>query len=269
LDEPNKWNWRCSMVFQAQGRVMAILVAMAVGYALAGCGKDEPLASAASKQDIPSPAPRSTPVSHGANEADSAGRTFLKHRGLAVEYSYGEGVMGAIGIPSSASYLHGPAKTVAATATGGELIDEEGERRIRVKLTLKAAAGKPETLVVQFKPSGMGAFVRKVVLDDAWESKYIFEGQLASMGMGLPRVETFERKTGKKVAETKDLRVTENGCFSGDEVCLDGEKEIYRSSFVRHALTGLLVSEKRISGKLPRDYHHYDLVLNKWPDGTR
>jgi len=196
-------------------------------------------------------------------------RTFIRSTAVSIKYEYGDGTMRAAGIATGATFERKQDNKAVATAEGAELVDEDGERLIKVALKLKPEAEAVSTLVAWFKP-GAGlrdAAVRKVAVDGRWESRYHYDGEHKEFG--IPRVVTHDLKTGKKVAETRDIKVLGGGLFSGEEVGFNGDKEVFRSSFVRHAGTGLLVREDAQSGQLPTDYHHYEFVLTGWPAGRR
>ena len=202
-------------------------------------------------------------------EQPAKSREFIRATGIMTKYNYSGGTLGAVGIPAGAEFLLGDRKTVVANAEGAELIDEDNERRIRVKMNFTPGNKHVATVVAQFRPTGMGAKVRKTVVNDQWESRYIYEGQHAALFFSMPRIETYDLKNGKKVSETKNIEILGDGLFSGEEFCYDQNKVIFHSYFVRHAGTGLLVEEKVKKGRLPRDYHHYELLLMGWPDGSR
>lgn len=204
-----------------------------------------------------------------AQEPPAASREFIRATIIGTKFDYTGDVLSAVGIPSGAKFVPEDKSTVVASAEGTEMIDEDGERRIKVKIKLTPRGKIIATITAQFKPTGMGAKIRKAIINDAWESRYIYEGDHAALFLSLPRIETYDLKSGKKVAETRNIKILGNGLFSGEELCYQGDKVVFHSSFVRHAGTGLLVEEKVNKGKLPRDYHHYELVMMDWPDGSR
>jgi hypothetical protein len=184
-----------------------------------------------------------------------------------------------------------------ARAHAVELCDEEGERRLKVAFDLPSEGNRSPSIVARFRFTGQGAQIRKTTLDQRWETRYIFQNEDADLRLGIPRVETYDLTTGKKVSETKNIRLVSlvagrpkgsvssevakdfsrrvmsqtwaerSWGFLGDEFCYEGGKEVFVSSFVRDVATGLLVSESVKRGELPRDYHHYELVVISWPDG--
>lgn len=200
----------------------------------------------------------------------AAGRTFITDTGLVTTYEYDDPGLGGLGIPTGGRFLLGDEKTVVGVVRGEKaldkvLIDEDGERRIRMTVLLTPGTTTVGTVVARYTPTGHGAKVRKATLDGRWESDYLYDPG-RRLG-GVPRVETRDATSQKKVAETRDVKLTGDGRFSGEEVCYDEAGQVvFRSTFVRHVGTGLLVSETVLEGELPRDYHHYELVLQGWPD---
>jgi hypothetical protein len=215
---------------------------------------------------------------------------------ISVTYSYG-GDVGRHGIASEAKFRTVENGESFAVAHGAELCDEDRERRLRATFDLPCDGNQRCSIVARFRFTGQGAQIRKATLDQRWETRYIFQNEDADLRLGIPRVETYDLTTGKKVAETRNIKLVALGGgkpedavssklakdfsrrvisqtwserrwgFSGEECCYEGGKLVFLSSFVRDLATGLMVSEIVNKGSLPRDYHHYELVVISWPDG--
>ena len=215
---------------------------------------------------------------------------------ISVAYKY-SGEVAHHDIASDAEFRTGVKPDPFARAHADGLCDEDGERRLKVTFDLLGEGERSCTVVARFRFTGQGAQIRKATLDQWWETRYIFHNEDADLRLGIPRVETYDLITGKKVSETKNIRLVSlvggkpEGMvssevakdfsrrvmsqtwderpwgFSGDEFCYENGKVVFASSFVRDVATGLLVSEEVKKGELPRDYHHYELVVISWPDG--
>ena len=216
---------------------------------------------------------------------------------ISVEYSY-SGKDAIYGIATEARFKTNRSSIPFATARAVGICDEVGERRYKVIFKLPGKGNQTDFLVARFRFTGQGAQIRKVTLSNRWETHYIFPIEKGDLRLGIPRVETYDLATGKKVAETKNIRVvplinnaTERAvssqivkdfrgfvisqtwknrtwAFSGEEHCYENDRLVFVSTFIRDLATGLLIKETIKKGKLPRDYHHYELVVISWPDGS-
>lgn len=246
----------------------------------------------------PSPAGNKQNTDKSNNSQNSVFRTLdaslASAASISVIYSY-SGMDGKYGIASEAEFHTGNHPDPFAHAYGAGMCDEDGERRYKVKFNLPGEGNKVVSLVARFRFTGQGAQIRKATLDQRWETRYIFPDENADLRLGIPRVETFDLATGKKVAETKNIKlmppsgkatsrlsskITKDFMgdvisqswnerlrqFSGEEYCYDDDRLVFVSSFVRDVATGLIVSEMVKKGRCPRDYHHYELVVISWPD---
>lgn len=258
----------------------ALLFAVLV---VAGCTEDTKTASGDHKK------------TSGHAVARTPGSSIASAPTISVTYSYG----GDVGhdIASEAKFRTVENGEPFAVAHGAELFDEDRERRLRVTFDLPCEGSQRCSIVARFRFTGQGAQIRKATLDQRWETRYIFQNEDADLRLGIPRVETYDLTTGKRVAETKNIKLVAlsggkpKGTvssqlakdfsrlvisqtwserpwgFSGEEYCYEDGKVVFISSFVRDVATGLLVSETVNKGALPRDYHHYELVVISWPDG--
>lgn len=196
-------------------------------------------------------------------------RTFISNSRIETKFAYEDRLLSAAGVPSAAT-VHLPDGATIAMVQGGELVDEDGERRIRVTLTLSAPGAPVSTISARFTP-GLGhhqpgyAGIKRATVDGKWDSVYIYDGPDGRLG--IPRIETYDSTTNTKVAETRNVRILGNGVFSAEEIYYQNGKEVFSSITTRHAGTGLMIEERVQSGALPLDYHHYELVLGGWPMG--
>jgi len=198
--------------------------------------------------------------------ARTLGPTITSGSGVSVKYpSYDK-----YDIASEARFLTTKESQPFVIAHGVGTLDEDGERRYKVNFELPGDGNQSSSLVARFRFTGQGAQIRKATLDQRWETHYIFPNEDSDLRLGIPRVETYDLVTGAMVAETKNIQLMplDHGWhFSGQEYCYEDGKLVFVSSFVRDGATGLLISENIQKGKLPRDYHHYELVVISWPEG--
>lgn len=194
------------------------------------------------------------------------GSTITSGSSVSVEYSSYD----KHGIALEARFLTAKESQPFVVSRGVGTLDEDGERRYKVNFELPGDGNQSSSLVARFRFTGQGAQIRKATLDQRWETHYIFSSEDSDLRLGIPRVETYDLVTRTKVAETKNIQLmplNRGWHFSGQEYCYEDGKLVYVSSFVRDGATGLLISENVQKGKLPRDYHHYELVVISWPDG--
>jgi hypothetical protein len=213
-----------------------------------------------------------------------------------VEYKY-DGDVARFDIASDANFRADADPTAFARAHAEGRCDEDGERRLKVRFEIPGENSRSCSIDARFRFTGQGAQIRKATLDQRWETRYVFENEDGDLRLGIPRVETYDLTTGTKVSETKNIHLVSlvDGNpvgsvsseiakdfsrrvrsqtwnerpwgFSGEELCYEDGKVVFASSFVRDVATGLLVREEVKKGQLPRDYHHYELVVISWPDG--
>jgi len=233
----------------------------------------------------------------GPTSSRALGTSLAAAGRISVAYKY-SGEVSRHDIASDAEFRAGAKLDPFARARADGLCDEDGERRLKVTFELPGEGGRSCPVVARFRFTGQGAQIRKATLDQRWETQYIFDNEDADLRLGIPRVETYDLTTRKKVSETKNIRLVSlvggkpkgmvssevakdfgrrvvsqtwdqrRWGFSGDEFCYYDGKVVFASSFVRDVATGLLVSEQVKKGELPRDYHHYELVVISWPDGA-
>jgi hypothetical protein len=211
------------------------------------------------------------PADQPTGPGGSSKRTFfIPNEVISTRFEYDANKSPGYRIPTGANIAWKADNSTIARVEDVQMVAEDNEHRLRATLKLLPKGEVVSTLQVWYEPGTggqNGSLVRKVVVDGKWESKYFFDG--AEGRSGIPRVVTTDLTSGKKVAETQHIEVVGDGSFTGEELCYEADKVVCRSTFKRHAGTGLLLEETFVQGDLPRDYHHYELVLKGWPDGTR
>jgi hypothetical protein len=136
----------------------------------------------------------------------------------------------------------------------------------KVTIDLLIDARNVATVIAYYDIGGFGRIV-KTIVDGRWESLYYYNNE-EDFFHSKPNIRTKDLQTKEKVAETRNLIILNNELFSGEELFYEQGELICISKFIRNRTNGLLSDENVVQGIIPRDYHHYELVIKRWPNGT-
>jgi hypothetical protein len=128
-------------------------------------------------------------------------------------------------------------------------------------LTFKSAYLKNgNVLITADVVRDLGCRVISVIFSNAFRSEYYY----GSITQPIPSIKTTDVATGKVLSITGDVEIQNDGTFRVQEIDYQDDHEVFKSVARRNSGTGLLIGEEIKHGVLERDYHHYELTLDRW-----